>query len=165
MRRKINKNIFLSVLLLVLSCADVMGAGIRVRKDFSYYKVVTRRNIFRPIWDTSEVRKDDKEAKKKHREELEKAEKEKQERLEKAKQERELAAKKRELETNLVLTGIILDDNQFQAVIQNRKLNNKTFFVGKGDMIEDTEVVSIDDSKGEIVLDYKNLIKVKLYLK
>ena len=49
--------------------------------------------------------------------------------------------------------------------MQNRKQGNKTVVLKKGDTIEDSVVIEIDQNNSEVILEHKSKFKITLTLK
>jgi hypothetical protein len=150
-----NKILLYSSIILLVSASNLLSR----QTEFSDYKSIYTRNVFRPLWKTYTQKKDDK-SRQEELEALRLAEEERKLALQEAEKQRKIEAKQREIETNYTLTGIVLDNNKPQAVIQER--NGTAHFVYKDDTINDIKITSIDENKGETVLDYQGKFTVKL---
>lgn len=74
-----------------------------------------------------------------------------------------LASKRQELERSLVVTGIAHDGREALAFV-TRRSGSGSLILRRGDAIEQARVVSIDEKRGEIALDYLGRISVTLKL-
>jgi len=66
--------------------------------------------------------------------------------------------KKKEIEQNYSLTGIIFDKGKKQAVIQDRK--GLSSFMYENDFLDEAKIISINETKSEVILDYKGKFTV-----
>ncbi len=106
-------------------------------KPFSFYELISKRNLFRPLWlaepkvdSGAEQRKADAEKKK-------------------------LEAELKRLKAGLKLSGIVNNGEYSQAIIEDRRKGGGNFFYKEGDVIQDVKVISIDEDKLEVILDFK----------
>lgn len=75
-----------------------------------------------------------------------------------------LENKKREMESTLVLTGIVNNGHDTLAVVDARGGQRKTWMVKTGDVMNDVRIASIDENRGEVSLDYEGKTQVVLRL-
>jgi hypothetical protein len=118
------------------------------------------RNPFRPLWRTpvqdpaqvvsQQIKKE--EEQKKQEEQKEQSEKKE------AEEAARLEAKKRELLSDLVLTGIVNNGREVLAFLNSH--GNGTLMLRNGDTIQEARVVGIDEKKGEINLDYQGKFRL-----
>lgn len=140
-------------------CTGYPRADAAETPSLSSYAIISRRNIFRPIWKASRdtphntpptlsdgnqntikpqpIKEDPTTT---------------------------LLNRKKEIESTLVLTGIISEAEATQAIIQNKKSSTLNYMVKTGDIFDDLKVISIDPGKNEVVLDYHSLLTVTLRL-
>jgi hypothetical protein len=127
---------------------------------FASYKVIPEKNVFRPLWASGAFNGSDDTSRKEEMEALRSAELERQRNQKTAEAQAELDNKKKEIEENYSLNGIVFENGSKQAVIQSKK--GGAYLVFKGDTIDNMEVLSIDDVKGEAVLDCQGKFTVTL---
>ena len=144
----------------LLVCFATVIAETGKQTPVSAYSKINNRNIFHPLWNVSDTNNNSSLKK----EELEAAKKlEEQKELErKQAEQRRLDDKKKEVETNYALTGIISETDGPKACIQSKKNPNSTFIVKPGDSVDDLKVISVDSSKSEVLLDYEGNFNVTL---
>lgn len=75
-----------------------------------------------------------------------------------------LENKKREIESTLVLTGIVNNGRDTMAVVDAIGAQRKLWMVKTGDVINDVRVATIDAARGEVALDYEGKTQVVLRL-
>ncbi|OGS20225.1 MAG: hypothetical protein A2252_06395 [Elusimicrobia bacterium RIFOXYA2_FULL_39_19] len=121
------------------------------------YKTIATRNVFRPLWATEFNNSDDK-SRKEELEALKKSEKERIESQKLAEEQAKIDNKKKEIEQNYSLTGIIFDKGKKQAVIQDRK--GLSSFMYENDFLDEAKIISINETKSEVILDYKGKFTV-----
>jgi hypothetical protein len=126
-------------------------------RDLTACKTISERNIFRPLWKISPETADA-VSRKEECEALKKAEAERKEAQKKIDEQNALAGKKKEFEQNYVLTGIVFETGRKQAILQDRK--GQTHFLYENDSVGDGIVSCIDDSRGEITIDYQSRFTV-----
>lgn len=122
------------------------------------YKIISERNIFRPLWNVSADKTDDR-SRKEELAALQKAEEERQRALNKAEEQNLINSKKQEYEQNYKLTGIVLDNGKHQAIIQDP--NGSAHMLYENDMLVDLKIVSINEAKSEVLADYQGKFTVK----
>jgi len=144
--------------LVLFTMASFIPARGSDRLDYIY---LNKRNIFRPLWSVSSVTKEDK-SRKEELEALKKAEEERQQLQKAAEEQNALKNKLNEIEQNYALTGIVFENGKKQAVVQDKK--GAAHFLYENGFMDDLKVVSIDDTKGEIVLDYQGKCTVTLHM-
>lgn len=153
---------FLFLFLIVFLYNYLNAESILEKKNYSYYKIITERNLFYPLWKTTEKKEQITTQPKID----EKLEKEKQEKIRQEEEKRFLENKRLEIESNIILTGFINENKHIQALISNKKTNSDTIFVKEGDILFDKITVKkINNSKGEVILDYDNKFTVSIYQK
>jgi Tfp pilus assembly protein PilP len=79
-------------------------------------------------------------------------------------EENRLMAKRQELETQLKLTGIVKNGQEAVAFVSLEGTDPKSVMVRQGDSLRDAQVVSIDDQKGELRLNYAGKFDVLVKL-
>jgi type II secretory pathway component PulC len=121
--------------------------------SLSSYKCIAERNVFRPLWKEVVVEKTDDKSRDKELEALKKAEEERKEAQKKAEEESALNNKKKDIEQNYILSGIVFDNGKKQAIIQDKK--GTTYMLYENDTFEDMKVMSINNKKSEVIVDYK----------
>jgi hypothetical protein len=156
------------VLLVVFLTGGVTSVKSPPGDDFSKYNVIIKRNIFNPLWAVNTETIYDK-SRKEELEALKKAEEERKEALRKAEEDRKEAQriadeqkKKREIEENYKLTGIVFEKEKKQAIIQDKK--GMSYFVFENDMLGEVKIVSINDAAGEVTADYLGIFTVKFHM-
>jgi hypothetical protein len=148
----------LAVLVLsTLSCIAVPSLGANTKHAYSSYAIIAERNIFKPLWKGNTVAAVD-QSRKEELAALKNAAAEQLENQKRADEQNRRNARKQEIEQNYSLTGIIFENGQKQAILQSK--NGSTHFVNTGDILEDMKVISIDDVKGEVVVDGQNAFSV-----
>lgn len=73
-------------------------------------------------------------------------------------EEAERQARRKQLEEDLKVTGIVNDGTRVVAFIQNRRDGNRTSTVAKGDMIEGCTVTDISEATGRVTLRNEQII-------
>lgn len=158
----------LSILVLILlNISPTLVAAENIKpKKAQDYSAITKRDIFWPLWKSSQKTPEQIEADRKREEETRKSEQEeKLSELRRQEETRKQEALKKQLVNALSLTGIVNDGTQLVAFVQNRKQGNKTVVLKKGDTIEDSTVIDIDQNNSEVILEHKNNFKVILTLR
>lgn len=130
--------------------------------DFSKYEIIFKRNVFRPLWHVSSEKVDDK-SRKEEIEALKKAEEEQRAADRAAEEKATIDNKKNEITQNYSLTGIINEKGKDQAIIQ--KNEGTSYFVFQDETFDGLKVISINGSKGEIIVDWQGKLTVSLALK
>jgi len=151
--------IFVLVLCTVLSIGFSSILQAEQKYNSSSYSIIAKRNIFRPLWAVSTAKIDD-ISRKEELEALRKAEQERQQTQKTAEEESKINLKKREIEQNYTLTGIMLDNGKKQAVIQDKK--GSTSFLYENEMLGDARIISINNQKSEVTIDYQGKFTVLL---
>jgi len=111
--------------------------GIHSPKPFSYYESISKRNLFKPLWrvepkvDSGAEQREADAAK------------------------RKLEAELKRLKAGLKLSGIVNNGEYSQAIIQDKRKGGGNFFYKEGDVIQDVKVISINEDKLEVILDFK----------
>ncbi|OGS36724.1 MAG: hypothetical protein A2293_10310 [Elusimicrobia bacterium RIFOXYB2_FULL_49_7] len=132
------------------------------KNDFSQYSIISKRNVFRPLWVVPSSGRSDERSRKEELEALRKAELERQDAQKTAEEQNTLNNKKREFEQNYTLNGIVFENGRRQAVVQDKK--GLTYFLYENDTLDDAKIISISDSKSEIVADYQGKFTVTLHM-
>lgn len=127
-------------------------------KAYSYYEVITQRNIFKPRWELKTTPDVDLEKLAREKEE----ERKKQEEQKRQEELRQLEAKKQDLETNFNLSGVVFDGKNLIALITNRRTGGGSYRIGE--TLDGAKVVEINEKEQSVTLDYENKIKVILRL-
>ncbi|MCK5306425.1 MAG: hypothetical protein KAJ66_04760 [Candidatus Omnitrophica bacterium] len=104
-------------------------------KSFSYYRPITKRNLFKPLWGKAVFAPAIK--------------------IQTNKEKKEISAGLKRLKTDLKLSGIVFNGRCYQAIIESRRKSGNKLFYKEGDIIQGARVVSIDGDKLEVVLDFK----------
>ncbi|OGS21143.1 MAG: hypothetical protein A3J83_08770 [Elusimicrobia bacterium RIFOXYA2_FULL_40_6] len=159
---KLSQTPLLIYLILASSSTLFATSKTNTSNDYSKYDIIAKRNIFRPLWAIGANRQDDPRSRKEELEALKKSEKERQEAQKLAEEQTKLDNKKKEIEQNYTLTGIVFDNGKKQAIIQNKK--GVANFLYENDTLEDLKVLSINNSKGEVILDYQGKFTVSFHL-
>jgi hypothetical protein len=169
--KNIAGKISFAVLMIVVSIlSPVLGRYLfaQTEQKYDYYKVVETRNVFKPLWN---VITDDEVQRKKREEELQledkKRKEEEQARLDELKKRDEESAmqmKKSEIENTVVMSGIVFFGGQNRALLEDKRGRGGSSMYAVGDSIRDMTVESIDDTKKEVVLNYKGKMKITLRL-
>jgi hypothetical protein len=126
----------------------------------SIYNKIINRNIFHPLWNVSDS-KDTNISKKADIEAAKKLEEQRELERKQADQ-RRLEDKKKDVETNYILTGIIYETDGPKAAIQSKRNPNSSFIVKPGDNVDDLKVMSVNSSNSEVLLDYDGKFQVTL---
>lgn len=116
------------------------------------------RNIFKPLWQSPQTVSATQSAPAKPapptRQELEEKAlayaREETLRLQQEEQERQ--ARRKQLEADLKVTGIVNDGSRLVAFIQNRRDGNRTVTAGQGDTIEGCAITAINEKTGKVFL-------------
>ncbi|MFH1367979.1 MAG: hypothetical protein ABII64_02505 [Elusimicrobiota bacterium] len=152
-------------LCLTVLCA-VQAVYARNIPSFSRYSAVTSRNLFYPIWRSSQKTPEELEAERKTEFERIKNEQEnKLGELRKQEEQRKIETKKKQIESSLQLTGVVFDGNKVVAFVQNKREGGKTLILKQGDKVEECVVESVNELQNEVVLDYQGSFKITLSLK
>ncbi len=122
------------------------------------------RNVFAALWhEESASNLQDHLAELKREEKLRHDEEAKQEAERRVQDEaNRLTEKRRQLESGLVLTGIVSNGREPLAFVNNRSSGGRTVMLRSGDVIEEARVTSIEADKGELRLDYSGKFQISL---
>ncbi len=120
------------------------------------------RNVFAPLWrDASVALAERQERERKREEQARVAEQQKSETDRRVQEEAQRQQeKKRGLESQLLVTGIVNNGREPLAFVSAPQ--GRSVMLRSGDVIEEARVTSIDQSKGEVRLDYQGKFEVVL---
>ncbi len=158
--------IYLIIVVFTLSSGNTVYS--HTIQKYSYYQLIERQDIFKPLWTVVT----DNEAERKRREEQMRLEEEKRKRereqqldeLKRREEDTALQRKKTEIESTLVLSGIVFNGQENLALIEDKRGQDGSSMYSVGDMIKEAKIESIDENKKEIVLDYQGKLKITLRL-
>lgn len=145
----------------LLCCTTAAAAA---PPDFSRYQAISRRNIFCPLWHSTQKTTGERDADLKKRIEQSKVEQEKRrEELRQQEEQQKLEAKKKQIGSLLCFTGIVFDGQQLVALMQ-KKNDNKALTLKQGDTVEECRITAIDEGTGSVTLDYQGKFQLILSL-
>src|SRR3989339_947991 len=153
-------------LVFIFAAVALLPAGrVYAAPELSRYRALTERNLFKPLWQSAQPSIRDLEAERKAASESARVEQQKQlEELRNQEDARRKDAKKREIESTLIITGIVNDGQNTLAFIKNRADNDKTLSLKQGETIADCAIISINTATGTVVLDYQQKFQITLSL-
>ncbi|MCB4791507.1 MAG: hypothetical protein LHV68_06425 [Elusimicrobia bacterium] len=125
----------------------------------SPYSIILKRNVFNPLWAVS-LQGNDTRARKEELEALKKAEEERKAKERTDQEQNLIASKKKEIEANYSLNGIVFEKGRKQAVISDKR--DMEHFLYENDMLGESKIISIDPEKSEVTLDYQGKFTVTL---
>jgi len=123
------------------------------------------RPVFKPLWSSMVANQSSENAREKKRLELARVEEQRLAEKRRYEQEAEqrLLLKRRQLESELALTGIVNNGREALAfIVRGGGGTHQTLMLHQGEEIADARVVSIDESRGEVQLDYQGKFQVVL---
>lgn len=157
------------MLIIIFSILGLVNtAYAKTDQKYKYYKIIEKKNIFKPPWTVVT----DREAERRKREEQmrleeERRKKEEEKRLaeiKKKQEENELQRKKAEIENTVLLTGIVFNGKENLALIEDKRGRGGSSMYAVGDTIKEATIETIDEERKEVLLDYKGKLKIKLRL-
>lgn len=129
------------------------------------YAAGLQRDIFRPLWKTSDSPSEiSSKPMKAELDAIRKAEEERVEAQRKQEDQRRLEEKKKDIENSYTVTGIIHENGNLTAVLQSKRSSGKNYFVTKGETVDELKVTAINESRGDVTLDYDNKVSVTLHM-
>ena len=149
------KQAALSVMALLL-LVSINTFGEQNPLSFSYYQVITDRNLFNPLWSTTPAPSSSVPAINRRDEER------KREDQRKIEEQARAENLKKDIIAGLSLKGFVLQNGKTQAVIQNKMSGNKTSFVSEGETFDDITVLTIDTGRGTAHVNYKGQFTFEL---
>ncbi len=104
-------------------------------KPFSYYRPITERSLFKPLWGKAAFTPAVK--------------------IQTYKEKKKISAGLKRLKADLKLSGIVFNGKCYQAIIESRRKDADKLFYKEGDIVQEARVMSIDGNKLEVILDFK----------
>lgn len=151
----------------------IRSSAIFAAVDFSTSSIINSknemsfaRNVFVPLWEASspnasfQLAQETKRLAEANQREQVKAEKQQKEREESDR----LQSKKNQLESDLVLTGIVNNGREPMAFINSRQNGGQTMMLHAGDIVQEARVSTIDEQRGFVQLDYDGKFQISLKL-
>lgn len=148
-------------LLILISILFLFAATILYGQPYSFYGIIEKKNIFKPLWTVNIV-------KPMNEEDLEKKRLGEQKRIEeerrKIEEQRLIENKKRELPQYFLLNGVVFNGTNTSALITDQR-NGIGGSYKVGDELDGAKIISIDEKAQIVYLDYEGKFQVTLKIR